>query len=43
MKKKPPLVVAARPMFRGLPSVDLVFLCALGIAGLATCLVIGLR
>jgi len=37
------LSVDRRPMFRGLPVVDLVFLFGLGAAGLAACLVIGLR
>ena len=41
MKKVP--VVVQRPIFRALPGIDLVFLCALGLAGLAACFVVALR
>jgi hypothetical protein len=37
------VIVEQRPMFRALPGVDLIFLVALGLAGLGACLVIGLR
>jgi hypothetical protein len=37
------LIVEERRMFRALPGIDMVFLVALGVAGLAACLVIGLR
>ena len=37
------VVADERKMFRSLPGVDLVFLVAIGIAGVAACLVIGLR
>ena len=40
---KAPIVVEERRIFRALPGVDMVFLMALGVAGLAACLVIGLR
>jgi hypothetical protein len=40
---KAPIVVDKRPMFRALPGVDLAFLVALGVAGIAACLFIGLR
>ena len=41
MQKAPS--VERRLIFRALPDVDLVFLLALGVAGVAACLVIGLR
>ena len=41
MPKAP--IVEERRMFRALPGIDMVFLAALGVAGLAACLVIGLR
>jgi hypothetical protein len=40
---KAQIVVEQRRMFRALPGVDLAFLVALGVAGIAACLVIGLR
>ena len=40
---KAPIVERRRLIFRALPGDDLVFLLALGVAGLAACLVIGLR
>jgi len=40
---KGPFVDPRQLIFRGLPGIDLVFLLALGVAGLAACLVIGLR
>ena len=40
---KTPIAVDERRMFHALPGVDMVFLVALGVAGLAACLVIGLR
>jgi hypothetical protein len=36
-------IVERRLIVRALPDVDLVFLLALGVAGVAACLVIGLR
>jgi hypothetical protein len=42
LSKKAPIVVE-RPMFRALPGIDLVFLVAIGIAGLAACFAIGLQ
>ncbi len=41
MKSVP--VIVQRPMFRALPGIDLVFLVAIGIAGLAACCVIALQ
>jgi len=41
--QKAPSVERRRLIFRALPGDDLVFLLALGVAGLAACLVIGLR
>ena len=41
--QKAPVVVEQRPMFRALAGVDLVFLVAIGLAGLAACFVIALR
>jgi hypothetical protein len=40
---KTPTIVEDRRVFHALPGVDMVFLVALGVAGLAACLVIGLR
>ena len=42
LPKTEPIVVE-RPMFRSLPGSDLVFLAAIGLAGLAACFVIALR
>lgn len=36
-------VVVQRPMFRALPGIDLVFLVAIGMTGLAACFVIALQ
>ena len=43
MPRAKAVVIPTRPMFRGLPSLDLMFLVALGLAGLGACLVLALR
>jgi hypothetical protein len=40
---KTPIAVEDRRMFHALPGVDMVFIVALGVAGVAACLVIGMR
>jgi hypothetical protein len=43
MQKALPIVERRQLIVRALPGIDVVFLLALGVAGLAACLVIGLR